>query len=77
MTRDFGAPGEDIQSRGALKYFLGVPIAVLLYVGIVLVFLTGSKYVPNLPPLVDVLMLIALIGVGLYGVFRIGDLVKR
>lgn len=77
MTRDFRAPGEDIQSRGSVKYFLGIPLAVVLYVGVVLVFLKGSEFVPDLPPLVDLLMLIVLIGVGLYGVFRIGDLVKR
>ncbi|WP_144240040.1 hypothetical protein [Haladaptatus cibarius] len=76
MTRDFGAPDEDIQSRGSLKYFLGVPLAVILYVGVVLAFVKGSEFVPNLPPLVDVLVLIVLIGVALYGVFRIGNLIK-
>ena len=77
MAGDIGAPGEDIQSHGSLLYFLGVPLAVVLYVGIVLAILKGAKFVPDLPSFVDLLVIIALIGVGLYGVFRIGEVVKR
>ena len=77
MPGDIGAPGEDIQSHGSLLYFLGVPLAVVLYVGIVLAILKGAEFVPDLPPFVDLLVIIALIGVGLYGVFRIGEVVKR
>ena len=81
MTRDPSTRGEKIQSHGSLMYLLGVPLVIALFVGVPLLLLKGSEivheYVPDLPPLVDVFVLIVLVGMALYGVFRIGDLVQR
>ena len=81
MTRDPSTRGEEIQSHGSLMYLLGVPLVIVLFVGVPLILLKGSEivheHVPDLPPLVDVFVLIVLVGMALYGVFRIGDLVQR
>jgi hypothetical protein len=80
MTGHTGARDETVGPSGLLRTLLAVPLALVLFAGLVALFLKastdGTAFRPDFPVLIDVLLLAVLVAVVFYGTFRITDLVR-
>ena len=80
MPGDTGAPGENIQASGSISRVLSLPFVFVLAIAVVALLLKGVEALeergPDLPLVVDALLLVALGGLLFYGAFRVSDWIR-
>lgn len=80
MPGDTGAPGEDIQASGSISRVLALPLVFVVVIAVIALVLKGigalEERGPDLPLVVDALLLAALGGLLFYGAFRVSDWIR-
>lgn len=80
MPGDTGAPGENIQASGPISRVFALPLVFAIAIAAIALVLDGIDVLegrgPDLPLVVDAVLLAALGGLLFYGAFRVSDWVR-